>query len=194
VRTPSTVTRAAAAVTLGVALLAGCTSDDADSEGARGDGEVSGAADDVATVTTISNLAGKLGETERRRLKSEVAAVVDGFLDEAYLGEFPREDFTPAYREFTSGARTSARDDADLLSNQPLSGSIEAATALERRVTLEVFAPGRKPRGVLAKFVLDYETAGELEQTERIKGNLSLVRRGERWLVFGYDVIRSVTA
>ena len=51
-----------------------------------------------------------------------------------------------------------------------------------------------KAQGVTARFTLDFDTAGELERSERVKGYLLLADEGDGWQVFGYDVIRSVIA
>ena len=48
----------------------------------------------------------------------EVAAVVDGWMDAAYVaGEYPRDDFADAFPGFTQGAAALATEDADLMTN-----------------------------------------------------------------------------
>ena len=125
-------------------------------------------------------------------MKADVSAVVDEFFDNAYLGEFPRPSYDKAYAAFTGGARADAERDADLLSNVAIADQIEQATGTKRRIALDVFAVKGKPQGVTARFTLDFETAGELERSERVKGYLLLSYEGDEWQVFGYDVIRSV--
>jgi hypothetical protein len=49
-----------------------------------------------------------------------------------------------------------------------------------------------KAQGVTARFTLDFETAGDLQRHERVKGYLLLADEGDGWKVFGYSVIRSV--
>ena len=44
-----------------------------------------------------------------------------------------------------------------------------------------------KAQGVTARFTLDFETTGDLEQTERVKGYLLLVLEGDGWKVCGYS-------
>ena len=89
-------------------------------------------------------------------------------------------------------ARTPQRD-ADLLSNAEIADQIELATGTKRRVALDVFAVKGKAQGVTARFTLDFDTAGELERSERVKGYLLLSLEDDDWRVFGYSVIRSVT-
>ena len=43
-----------------------------------------------------------------------------------------------------------------------------------------------------ARFTLDFDTTGDLEQRQRVKGYLLLDHEGGDWQVFGYNVIRSV--
>lgn len=173
--------------------LAACSDDDADGPDGSGPSG-SAAAEPVVTVTTVGKVAGRLDDARRQELKTQVRDVVDNFLDEAYLGEFPRNTFGPAYRDFTSGAARQAKRDGALLNNRAIAKQIDTAVATERRLMLDVFAPKGRPEGVTARFVLEYDTAGSLERTERVKGNLVMIRKGSTWRIFGYDVIRNVVA
>jgi hypothetical protein len=180
---------------LAAALLAssltGCTGDEPSDQGETEIGAPQAPEPEpVDTVTTVRSVVGTLTDPRRVQVKTEIAAVVDHFVDNAYLGEFPRDSFAAAYRDFTPGAARDAKRDADLLSNRDLSSQIESAVALDRRLILEIFAPRRRPEGVTARFVLEYQTAGSVERIDRVKGNLVLVREGDSWRVFGYDVIR----
>ena len=141
----------------------------------------------------MGRVIGKLGAQQKAQVKADVSEVVDEFFDNAYLGEFPRESFDAAYASFTGGAREDAARDADLLSNTEIADQIELATGTKRRVALDVFAVKGKAQGVTARFTLDFDTAGELERSDRVKGYLLLSLEDDDWRVFGYSVIRSVT-
>ncbi len=93
-----------------------------------------------------------------------VTAVIDPWFDEAFLGEFPRSDFSAAFAAFTKDAAADAQRDLDLLSSSGIADQIDSATATNRRVRLDVFAPDGHPRGVTANFVLDFDTTGDLEE------------------------------
>lgn len=178
-----------------IAVVGGCTGDDSPDEGNGPAGSgASTAASPVTTEVAVGRVTGRLGQQKLRALEAEVAAVVDAYLDNAYLGDFPRASFDEAYGAFTQDARADAERDADLLSNAAIGDRIEVATATKRRATLDVLAVEGKARGVTARFTLDFETAGELERAERVKGYLLLAREGEGWKVFGYDVTRSEIA
>jgi hypothetical protein len=186
-----------AAVIVTVAAFAGgCTEDDTpgDDAGPAGTPGTPSTEPPVTTTVTVGRVAGRLGRGERRALKAEVVGVVDEFLDGAYLGEFPRASFDEAYEAFTRGARRDAERDADLLSNAEISDRIDVATGTKRHVALDVLAVKGRAQGVTARFTLVFDTAGELERRDRVKGSLLLTATDGGWKVFGYDVTRSVTA
>src|SRR5262245_52342586 len=64
-----------------------------------------------AAVTTVT---GRLSRDRRVALADAVTEVVDRWLDGAYLGEFPRGDYSPAFADFTAGAAARAKRDIAL--------------------------------------------------------------------------------
>lgn len=142
----------------------------------------------VTTATTLQNVGTRLDDGHRERLKAAITDVVDPWLDEAFLGDFPRADYAAAFARFTPGAAEDAQRDLDLLTNAAIADQIDSATATRRRVRADVFAVDGHPRGVTAHVVLEFETAGGLEQTMRVRGDLYLVKEKGTWSVFGYDV------
>ncbi len=145
----------------------------------------------VATVITIDHGEG-MDAARQAKVIDRVTAVIDPWFDEAFLGEFPRSDFAPAFVSFTKGAAEDAQRDLDLLSSSGIADQIDSATATNRRVRLDVFAPDGHPRGVTANFVLDFETTGDLEEQLRVHGALYLAKSLGEWKVFGYDVDEAV--
>jgi hypothetical protein len=190
--------RARSALVSGVAvlLLAGAVGcDSGDDIGETDDGSPSGShgsdVPQVETVTTIEHGDGLDAALQARAIE-HVTAAIDPWFDEAFLGEFPRSDFSAAFATFTKGAAADAERDLVLLSNSGIADQIESATATNRRVRLDVFAPEGRPRGVTANFVLDFDTAGDVEQHLRVHGSLYLTRVKHDWKVFGYDVDQAV--
>ena len=168
---------------------AGC--DSGDDLGSKEDGAPSDRGTDppeVPTVTTLQNVGKELDLDHRTRVKDGVTAVIDPWFDGAFLGDFPREGYTAAFAGFSEGAAEDAERDIDLLSNESIAAQIDTATATKRRVRLDVFAPEGHPRGITAHFVLDFTTAGELEETMRVRGDLYLAKDKGVWKIFGYDV------
>jgi hypothetical protein len=187
--------RFALVMAVGLALLGGavgCDSGD-DIEGHE-EGAPSGrATDSPAVVTVMSIQHGKgMDAAHRKKVIDGVTGVIDPWFEGAFLGEFPRSDFDTAFSAFTEDAAADAQRDIDILSNAGIAEQIETATATNRRVRLDVFAPEGRPRGVTANFVLDFETTGDLEERLRVHGALYLAKDKGEWKVFGYDVDQAV--
>ncbi len=168
---------------------AGCDSGD-DIEGSPDGSSADHGSDvpDVATVTSLQNIGKKLDADHRSRVKGGVTAVIDPWFDGAFLGEFPRDDYSDAFSGFTKGAAADAEGELDILSNQSIADQIDSATATRRRVRADVFAFDGHPRGVTAHFVLDFTTSGDLEASMRVRGDLYLAKDRGEWKIFGYDV------
>ena len=179
-----------AVVLIALGAGAGCDSGDDIGDPKEESSSGSHATDEpaVTTVTSIDHGGDGLDSYHQTKTVESVTAVIDQWFDGAFLGEFPRTDFTPAFAAFTKGAASDAQRDLDLLTSSSIADQIDSATATNRRVRLDVFAPGGHPRGVTANFVLDFDTAGDLEEHLRVHGALYLVKSKGEWKVFGYDV------
>ena len=194
--------RARSALVSGVAVLllagaVGCDSGDdiGDSTGDSSEASPGSHGSDVPGVDTVITIEHGEGIDAARQAKvlASVTAVVDPWFDEAFLGEFPRSDFSAAFAEFTKDAAADAQRDLDVLTSSGIADQIDSATATNRRVRLDVFAPDGHPRGVTANFVLDFDTTGDLEEQLRVHGALYLAKDKGEWKVFGYDVDQAVT-
>jgi hypothetical protein len=139
----------------------------------------------VATVT------GRLPAQRRQALAQQVGAVVDGWLDHAYLGDFPRTDYAPAFTGFTAGAAAKAQHQLALMSNAGLSDRIQKATATKRSISLDVLAVGQRPAGVTASVDLAFVTSGAAAGPQEVTGTLDLSPVGDGWKVFGYRISRT---
>jgi hypothetical protein len=188
----TSVTRSSAGSLLAVVLVLGVTGcDSGDDIAGNQDGGTSDHGTDaagVATVVTLQNVGQQLDAEHRARVKDGVTAVIDPWLEGAFLGDFPREGYTAAFAGFSTGAAEDAERDLDLLSNASIGDQIDTATATKRRVRVDVFAPAGHPRGVTAHVVLDFTTAGDLEESMRVRGDLYLVKDKGEWKIFGYDI------
>lgn len=187
--------RARSALVGGAALLllagaAGCDSGDDIGGPQDGSSSSSGRGTDAPAVETVMTLDHAVGVDAAHEAKviEGVTGAIDPWFDEAFLGDFPRSDFAPAFAAFTQGAAADAQRDLDLMSNAGIADRIDSATATNRRVRLDVFAPDGHPRGVTANFVLDFDTTGDLEEHLRVHGALYLAKDKGEWKVFGYDV------
>lgn len=142
----------------------------------------------VATDLGFGAVEGRLPAARRDALAEEVQAVVDGWIDAAYLGDYPRTDFSAAWAGFTPGARRQAEQDAALMSNSDIAGEVEAVEAESRRVRLDVLAVSKRAMGVTAHVVLRFVARGATDQVVRVRGRLYLTRGEQGWQVFGYDI------
>ena len=178
------------ALLLALALgMVGCSGDE---EPTEEDGGSSGRAEDaLPTTTQVGEVTGRLGKAPARRLAAEVAAVVDRWIDGAYVaGDYPRTNFSDAFRGFSAGAARLAAQQPKLMSNAAVAERVETVTARKRVVRVDVLAPKGKPAGITAHVNLVIRLEGDVERTDRIRGRLLLTPRGESWQVFGFDVAR----
>ena len=188
---PRSPARSALAGAVGLLLLAAAGCDSGEDIAGNQDGAPSDRGTDppeVATVTTLQNVGNKLDLEHRTRVKVAITSVIDPWFDGGFLGDFPREDYADAFVGFTDGAADEAQGDLDILSNEAIADQIESATATKRRIRLDVFAFDGHPRGATAHFVLTFTTAGDVEETMRVRGDLYVAKDKGEWKIFGYDV------
>ncbi|GAA5148993.1 hypothetical protein GCM10023340_23610 [Nocardioides marinquilinus] len=192
--------RPALAAALAGAVLAtsGCSGghDLADLDGPQSEPAAASATPDAqppalpTRATVRSVVGGRLDESTRERLKSQVTGVVDRWIDAAYLGDYPRADFDDAFAVFTANVRDQARGDRRLLTNATVGERVDAVRATRRRLVIDVLADGDRAAGVTARFKLGLQLTGEVERRERVTGDLYLTYQRGAWRVFGYDVER----
>jgi len=183
----------AAVLACGVAL-AGCSSgrDDRQAGAApKPSPSASASSDPAPTQAVLATVTGRLPADRRAALTKAVTAVVDGWLDGAYLGDFPRSDYAPAFAGFTAGAAAKAQRQLALMSNAPVSDRIDSATATRRSISLDVLAVGRRAVGVTARVDLAFGTTGRLAGPQEVTGTLDLTPAAGGWKVFGYRVSRT---
>ena len=147
----------------------------------------------IRTTATIDKVSGRLPRADRAALRRQVTEAVDRWIDAAYVaGDYPRRDFSDAFKVFSKDAAALARRDR-LMSNASVGDRIESVTAVSRKLVIDVLAAKGRAVGVTGRFVLVLDLDGELQRTDRITGRLFLDhQRG--WRVFGYEVKRGRVA
>ncbi|WP_133059075.1 MULTISPECIES: hypothetical protein [unclassified Nocardioides] len=178
-----------------VALGSGACTDDGGSDGTGPDGgSPAGASATERTVETrvsFGVLTGRLPSDARQRLSSQVGAVVDGWIDAAYVGgDYPRRDFSDAWPGFTAGAQQEAHHDRALMSNEDVGDRIDGVELHKSTVKLDVLAVKQHPVGVTARVFVGFRTTGDVEREVRVRGRLFLTHTDRGWRVFGYDVTK----
>jgi len=190
---------AAASVTLASSVLAGCSGDEVDAGGPAPTGETSAPTptptpEPVVTNATITRVDGDLADGGRDRLRDRVLVAVDAWIDGAYGGSYPREDFSEAFASFTDAAAKRAVDDEDLMSNATLGDRLDAVLPVRRRLRIDVLGVDGRAVAVTAQVVLGLELSGEITRRDRIAGSLYLTYEksgtAPGWRVFGYDISR----
>jgi hypothetical protein len=196
--TPARAARAALATAASlvlVAALGACSDDDPDPDESNGSSPAAEATPGIPTRATIGSVKGKLKRDRREQLRKRVTAVVDTWIDAAYVaGDYPRNDFSNAFRAFSKDAAALAKRDKELMSNAGVADRVDSVTAKARRLRIDVLADRGKAAGVTARVVLLLALDGEVRRTDRIAGRLFLSHSGSHWKVFGYDMKRGKVA
>lgn len=145
----------------------------------------------------VTRVHGTMSPHARTVLAHRAGRTIATYVDNAFLGKYPRSDFHAAFASFSAGAAEKARHDRALLTNADL-GADTAAVVPRRRVAfLSVLAPGRVPVGITANLDLQLlvDHTRSPDQLVTVKGRLLLIRRRSGgWQIFGYDLSRSAVA
>jgi hypothetical protein len=147
----------------------------------------------IRTTATIGKVSGRFPRADRAGLRRQVTEAVDRWIDGAYVaGDYPRRDFSDAFKVFSKDAAALAKRDR-LMSNASVGDRVESVTAVSRKLVIDVLAAKGRAVGVTGRFVLVLDLDGELQRTDRITGRLFLSHQ-HGWQVFGYEVKRGRVA
>ena len=140
-------------------------------------------------VRTVAG-ADRLDERTRADLEGAVGDVLSAYVVDAFLGEFPRDDFVRSFESFTSGAARDAAGDIDLLTASAVPGATGMrATDLDAR--LSFLTLGRDVHGGTATVHFAFEATRQDGSTQplTLEGRFLLEAEEGTWSVFGYDVL-----
>lgn len=187
-RTPA----AALILVLGLSVLGGCSGgDEGDPDAQRSAGGTNETPPGIDTRVEVGAVAGKLAKGPARDAAADVAEVVDGWLDAAYVaGDYPRSDFGDAFPGFTKGAAALATKQPSLMSNKAVGADVEEVTATRRVVRVDLLAPKGEVAAATAHVDLVIELDGAQAFTDAIRGRVLLTRSKGGWQVFGFDIER----
>jgi hypothetical protein len=163
--------------------VAGCTDDPE-----KNDGEPDPVALEIELVQGGSGLTSQ----ERDQLQADIGDVISEYIVNAFLGDYPRDDFVRSLESFTSGAAEKAARDLALLTGSGF-GSAEAVEARSLVARITAFAPEGEALGATARVAFEFgasDDEGE-EQGFTLVGRLMLAPDGDSWKIFGYDVRRN---
>ena len=177
------ILRTAGGAVVVAALLTGCQG-----SAPPDDPATPGSQDAALRVETVAG-ADRLDERTRAELEAAVGKVLSVYVVEAFLGEFPREEFVRSFGSFTSRAAGKATRDIDLLT---AAGVPEAtavrATELDARLSF-LTQSGTVHAGTAAvHFAFEATLEDGTTQPLVLDGRFLLETDGDTWSVFGYDV------
>jgi hypothetical protein len=147
--------------------------------------------DHVALELSIGPGASELSTEARDQLQNDIGMVLSTYVVDAYLGDYPRQDFVGALGTFTPGVADSAAADLDLLTGAGFGSDAEEVTASRLSATISTFAPDQKVVGVSASvdFAFDVKAGGNTTEFTR-HGRLMLMPVDGQWKIFGYKITR----
>jgi hypothetical protein len=145
--------------------------------------------DHVALELSMGPGASKLSTQARDRLQNDVSDLLSTYVVDAFLGDYPRDDFVDALGTFTTGEAARAAEDLDLLTGAGFGDDAEDVAATRLSATISSFAPEGHVVGVTAivDFAFDVETGGATSEMTR-SGRLMLMPQDGEWKIFGYQL------
>ncbi len=199
----STRRRRALAAGLAATLLAAsaaCTSDAPEAGDGPAPSQSAGATPTLEAKPVPLRLRSRsIGERPLPRKRAaaverQVGAVITAYLDEAFLGTYPRRGFQGAFDHFSGNAAVQARQDRDLVTNAGLGSDLESVVPLVKRARLEMLVHRGVVAGLTARLrvVFRAERADGTARRVTVAGRL-LMNRNRRgaWQIFGYDLARA---
>ena len=146
--------------------------------------------DHVALDLSMGPGSSELSTAARDQLQDDVSGVLSTYVVEAFLGDYPRDDFVDALGTFTTGVAARAAQDLDLVTGAGFGQDAEHVAATRLSATISSFAPKGEVVGVTAvvDFAFDVEADGTTSEFTR-SGRLMLMPEDGTWKIFGYDLV-----
>jgi hypothetical protein len=165
-----------------LALVAACT------DGTAPPGSPSPSPSVALSVETV-NGAEDIDESRRTAMETAIGDVLSGYVTHAFLGDFPRQEFVPAFESFTSGAAQRAARDIDRLTATPVQDATAMrATRLDARLSFLVLDGEEVGATAAVKFAFEATMDDGATRPVLLQGRFMLEEDGGEWSVFGYDV------
>ncbi|MFE6648809.1 hypothetical protein ACFVJS_19755 [Nocardioides sp. NPDC057772] len=189
---PRVATALTAAVLSGTLALAGC--------GGEPDKPAASPSPSPAPPPTVKSAAklihvqGKFPRSRHQAVATNVAKVVDRWLQAAYVGgAYPRATSTftaKSFPGFSKGAVAQAGKQMTLMSNATIAPQIDGVEVVSSDVHVDLLANNNYPVGAVARVRLVYDTTGDRESRQTVRGSLDMVPTETSWAVFGFNITR----
>ncbi|NYI79030.1 hypothetical protein [Nocardioides panzhihuensis] len=151
----------------------------------------------VKSAAKLIHVQGKFPKSRHQAVAANVSAVVDSWLQAAYVGgDFPRATSTygNVFPGFSKGAVAQAGKQMSLMSSATIAPHIDSVEVVSSDVHVDLLANNNYPVGAVARVRLVYDTTGERESRQIVRGSLDMVPTKSSWAVFGFNITREETA
>ncbi|MEI2812049.1 MAG: hypothetical protein V9F00_18230 [Nocardioides sp.] len=146
-------------------------------------------AEPVVTNVALGKVTGKLDETRAQEVSDQVAGLVTGYLEWAYLGDYPRTDWGTPPGFTARAAKQFAKDMRRYpgLTNQPRGGEITQVSEVVEQLTVDILAPKGDPAGATGRYKVTFQADSAAgSQVVMASGRLVLAPVDGTWQIVGY--------
>lgn len=151
----------------------------------------------VKSAAKLIHVQGKFPRSRHQAVAANVSAVVDRWLQAAYVGgDYPRATSTygNVFPGFSKGAVAQAGKQMSLMSSATIAPHIDGVEVVSSDVHVDLLANNNHPVGAVARVRLVYDTTGERESRQIVRGSLDMVPTKSSWAVFGFNITREEKA
>lgn len=191
-RLPRVATALTAAVLSGTLALAGCGGEPDKPAASPSPSPVP--APTVKSAAKLIHVQGKFPRSRHQAVATNVAKVVDRWLQAAYVGgDYPRATSTftaKSFPGFSKGTIAQAGKQMSLMSNATIAPHIDGVEVVSSDVHVDLLANNNYPVGAIARVRLVYDTTGDRASRQTVRGSLDMVPTKTSWAVFGFNITR----
>ncbi len=144
---------------------------------------------EAALEVRLASGTGSLDAQERSRIQNAVTDVLSKYVLEAFLGDYPREDFVQAFDAFTPGAARGAARDIDLLTGARFSDT-DGLHATKLLAQIACLTDGDDVIGATAHVDFAFQVKRRKGRPPGGEPPWPVHARGERWRLVGLRVRR----
>lgn len=148
----------------------------------------------VKSAAKLIHVQGKFPKSRHQAVATNVAKVVDRWLQAAYVGgDYPRATSTftaTSFPGFSKGAVAQAGKQMTLMSSATIAPHIDGVEVASSDVHVDLLANNNYPVGAVARVRLVYDTTGDRESRQTVRGSLDMVPTETSWAVFGFNITR----
>lgn len=146
--------------------------------------------DPIVTNVAVGKVTGKLVEPQASEVTAELGGLVRDYLEWAYLGDYPRTDWSTPPPGFTARAGTLFLKDMRKLpglTNQPRGASLTKVSQVTENITLDVLAPRSELAGATGRYTISFQADDASGSTVvTAQGRLIMAVVDGSWQIVGY--------